>query len=183
MAPSHTQALKSQYPWTSTPLIASAPMRLISTAPLAVAVSEAGGLGFLGVGTDVSTFSSLLAEASSTLESSPIPNTPSDVLPTGVGFICWGAKLATAISVTRSARLKPAAAWLFAPQDTKDLVSWAEGLRKASNGRTRIWIQVGTVAMALEVAKSCRPDVLVIQGADAGGHGVGLTKSGCLMTS
>lgn len=49
---SHTQTLQSDYPWTATPLIASAPMRLISTAALALEVSRAGGLGFLGVGTD-----------------------------------------------------------------------------------------------------------------------------------
>jgi nitronate monooxygenase len=31
--------------------------------------------------------------------------------------------------------------------------------------------------MALDVAKSCKPDVLVIQGADAGGHGLVLSSS------
>lgn len=39
-------------------------------------------------------------------------------------------------------------------------------------GKTKIWVQIGTVGDALKVAKLCRPDVLVVQGADAGGHGL-----------
>jgi len=35
-----------------------------------------------------------------------------------------------------------------------------------------IWVQVGTVSDAVYVAQSCRPDVLVIQGTDAGAHGL-----------
>lgn len=38
------QRLKNDYPWTQTPLVASAPMRLISLAEMAVAVSKAGNL-------------------------------------------------------------------------------------------------------------------------------------------
>ncbi|KAE9366157.1 NPD-domain-containing protein [Stipitochalara longipes BDJ] len=174
---SHTLALKSHYPWTSSPLISSAPMRLIATSPLAVAVSRAGGLGFLGIGTDASTFSSLLNESIAAVQTSPIPNTPRDILPIGVGFICWGADLSMALSVIRTATLKPVAAWLFAPQKSNDLVAWTEGIRKASNGKTKIWIQVSTVAMALFVAKACKPDVLVIQGSDAGGHGLAQSSS------
>ena len=41
-----------------------------------------------------------------------------------------------------------------------------------SKGKTKIWIQIGTVKDAIEVARSCHPDVLVVQGADAGGHGL-----------
>jgi nitronate monooxygenase len=112
-------------------------MRLIATSPLAVAVSKAGGLGFLGLETDVSTFPSLFSETSTALPSSPIAKTPPHVLPIGVGFICWGADLSTALSVIQSAPLKPAAAWLFAPQDPKGLITWTEGIRKASNGETK----------------------------------------------
>ena len=42
--------LRSDYPWTATPLIASAPMAKVSKPPLAVAVSKAGGLGFIAAG-------------------------------------------------------------------------------------------------------------------------------------
>lgn len=155
-------------------------MRLIATCPLANAVTRAGGIGFLGAGTDVSTLSAMLKEATTSFQTSPLPETPDGILPIGVGFICWGADLSVTLSVIEAAPLKPAAAWLFAPQSLKELLSWAEGIRKASNGKTKIWIQVGTVNSALEVAKSCKPDVLVIQGTDAGGHG--LVQSSSIIT-
>lgn len=155
-------------------------MRLIATCPLANAVTRAGGLGFLGAGTDVSTLSDMLKEATFSFQTSPLPKTPDGILPIGVGFICWGADLSVTLSVIEAASLKPAAAWLFAPQDPRELLSWTERIRKASNGLTKIWIQVGTVASGSEVAKSCKPDVLVIQGADAGGHG--LVQSSSIIT-
>ncbi|KAH6711229.1 hypothetical protein BKA61DRAFT_613325 [Leptodontidium sp. MPI-SDFR-AT-0119] len=172
MGSTHTEILKAQYPWARSPLIVSAPMRLISTCPLANAVTRAGGLGFLGAGTDVGTLSSLISEATESFQTSPLPKAPDGILPIGVGFICWGADLSVTLSIIEAAPLKPAAAWLFAPHTPKELLSWTEGIRKCSGGKTKIWIQVGTVASALEVAKSCKPDVLVIQGADAGGHGL-----------
>lgn len=177
MATVHSAELASQYPWSCYPLIVSAPMRLIATCPLALAVSRAGGLGFLGAGTDVSTLSSLLSEATAALETSPRSKSWGDTLPIGVGFICWGADLAAALAAIENAPLKPAAAWLFASKDKEELVKWTEGIRKASNGKTRIWIQIGTVAAALEAAEACSPDVLVIQGADAGGHGLAQSSS------
>jgi nitronate monooxygenase len=152
-------------------------MRLISQASLAVTVSHAGGLGFLGAGTDVSTLSFLLQTTKTFLQSSPIPKTPPGILPVGIGFICWGVELSTACQIIRDEPLKPAAVWLFAPKEQDDLIAWSEGIRKASNGKTKIWIQVGTVAMAVHAAKSCRADVLVIQGSDAGGHGLAQSSS------
>ncbi|PBP25129.1 2-nitropropane dioxygenase [Diplocarpon rosae] len=177
MATSYYKTLRSHYSWVKTPLIVSAPMRLIATSPLALAVSRAGGLGFLGAGTDVSTLSSQLTEATSSLEMSPFAGTPNNVLPIGVGFICWGADLLTTLSVFENAHLKPAAAWLFAPRDNAELVEWTGGIRKASDEKTKIWIQVGTVSSALEAARTCKPDVLVIQGSDAGGHGLAQSSS------
>ena len=38
--------VKEHFPWIETPLVVSAPMRLISTAALAVEVSKAGMYGF-----------------------------------------------------------------------------------------------------------------------------------------
>ena len=60
----------------------------------------------------------------------------------------------------------PAAVWSFAPRENKDLVEWT----KMSKGKTKIWIQIGTVEDAVKIARSCHPDVLVIQCAHAGGH-------------
>lgn len=66
----------------------------------------------------------------------------------------------------------PAAVWLYAPKHNQDLGHWSREIRAASLGRTQIWVQVGTVTEAMEVMKVARPDVLVLQGADAGGHGL-----------
>lgn len=165
-------ALRRGYPWTSTPFIASAPMRLISGAPLALAVSRANGFGFLGIGTDASTLPAILESAKAALQCSPVPNTPSGILPIGIGFICWGADLNIAYKTIKEEPLKPSAVWLFAPKEQDDLIEWSERIRSASDGKTKIWIQVGTVAAALRSAQTCKPDVLVIQGADSGGHGL-----------
>lgn len=38
--------------------------------------------------------------------------------------------------------------------------------------RTKVWMQVGSVKDAVEIARACKPDVLIVQGTDAGGHGL-----------
>jgi len=149
-------------------------MRLISGPSLALAVSRAGGLGFIGAGagSDLSILPVILQEIASLISSSQIPNTPSGILPVGVGFLNWGADLELAIREFAKLPLKPAAAWLFAPKSTEDLVRWTARIRGVTQSKTKIWIQVGTAASALEVVRACKPDVLVVQGCDAGGHGL-----------
>lgn len=158
------------YPWTQSPLIISAPTRLIALAPLAFAVSKAGGLGFLAAGTDVTDLKEQLQAVSDLVAQSPFPGSSLDPLPIGVGFINWGVALETALEALREHI--PAAVWFFAPKENKDLVEWTRRVREMSKGKTKIWIQIGTVKDAIEVARSCHPDVLVVQGADAGGHGL-----------
>ena len=162
--------LNIAYPWTQSPLIVGAPMRLIALAPLAFAVSKAGGLGFLAAGTDVTDLKGQLQEVSDLLAQTPFPGSSLDPLPIGVGFINWGVTLETALEALREHI--PAAVWFFAPKENKDLVEWSRRVRETSKGKTKIWIQIGTVKDAIEVARSCHPDVLVVQGADAGGHGL-----------
>ena len=142
-------------------------MRLIALAPLAVAVSQAGGLGFIGAGSDLTDLANQLEHAKSLLFET---HTCSEVLPIGVGFINWGADYQLALNAL--ADNVPAVAWFFAPERNQDLVRWSTGVRNVTQGRTKIWIQIGTVAEAVEVANLCNPDVLVVQGADAGGHGL-----------
>ena len=173
------KALKSSYPWTTTPLIVGAPMRIISGPALAVAISSAGGLGFIGPGAQPTDLEPALLEAKAMLsESSLPPLSPSDVLPIGVGFQTWAGDLTIASSAIKTC--KPAAAWLFAPRHGQpELDTWTRALRAASP-QIQIWIQVASVADALAAAHSAAPpDVLVLQGADAGGHsltqGAGLT--------
>lgn len=69
-------------------------------------------------------------------------------------------------------KYRPAAAWFYAPYQISDLAEWADKTRQATCRVTKIWIQIGTVAEAVEAVETCRPDVLVVQGIDAGGHGL-----------
>ncbi len=66
----------------------------------------------------------------------------------------------------------PCAAWLFAPRGGQDdLDEWTVKLREASPG-IQIWTQIGTIQEGKDAAKGNHPpDVLVIQGSEAGGHG------------
>lgn len=165
-----TTTLNTAYPWTRSPLIANAPMRLIALAPLAFAVSQAGGFGWLAAGTDVTDLKKELQTVADQVAQNPVPGSSSDSLPIGVGFINWGVELETALEALREHI--PAAVWFFAPRKNEDLVEWTRNIREVSKGKTKIWIQIGTVVDAIEVARSCHPDVLVVQGADAGGHGL-----------
>lgn len=152
------------------PIIIGAPMRLISLAPLAVAVSKAGGIGFIGAGTDVHDLEAHLREVARLFTQAPIDVNLSSALPIGVGFINWGANLDEAVNAIE--KFKPAAVWFFAPHKNRDLVQWTQMMREATQGTTKIWIQVGSVRDGLEVATWCHPDVIVVQGSDAGGHGL-----------
>lgn len=142
-------------------------MRLIALADMAVEISKAGGIGFIGAGTDVSDLSTHLQNAQKLLKATSLPTTPT--LPIGVGFINWGADLSTSIPIIKE--YCPAAAWFFAPSSLSSLVEWAEKSRQASP-ETQIWVQIGSVKEALDVVKEVKPDVLIVQGTDAGGHGL-----------
>ena len=164
------KAMNLAYPWIRNPIIVSAPMRLIALAPLAVAVAKAGGFGFLAAGTDTSDLKAELERARNLLQKSPIKRVDPTILPIGVGFLNWGANLNTALEAIKMHT--PAAVWFFAPKRNEDLIDWTEKVRKMTGGRTKVWVQIGSVTDALHVAQACAPDVLVVQGADAGGHGL-----------
>ncbi|KAL1393813.1 putative 2-nitropropane dioxygenase precursor [Phyllosticta capitalensis] len=165
--------LKAAFPWIQTPLVVGAPMRLIATVPLTIEICRAGGIGFLGAGSDTSTLESDLRTIHAQFIERPPPNASSlatNTLPIGVGFLNWGANLEAAVSAV--SKFPPAAVWFFAPRSTNDLIVWTTKIREATAGRTQIWVQVGTVTNAVEVTRACRPEVLVVQGTDAGGHGL-----------
>lgn len=142
-------------------------MMKITMARLAVAGSKAGGFGFLAGGFDLSNLDADLAEAARLLEDADIP-APEGVLPIGLGFQNWGSDLKLATAAIK--KHPPAAVWFFAPRRLVDLLPWAKEIRAVTHGKTKVWVQVGSVGQALEVAKTTKPDVLVLQGIDAGGH-------------
>ncbi|KAJ5818771.1 hypothetical protein N7474_004362 [Penicillium riverlandense] len=147
-------------------------MRVMSGPVLATAVSRAGGLGFIGPGVRTQDTAADLAEASTLLQKAPVSSTLSSghpLLPVGVGFQLWSDDLD--IASTAIKKFKPCAAWLYAPRQNKELDIWSRRIRDASP-ETQIWIQIGTLDEAKSLLKATeRPDVVVVQGAESGGHG------------
>ncbi|GKZ84476.1 hypothetical protein AnigIFM56816_009809 [Aspergillus niger] len=167
--------IAADYPWVASPLIVSAPMAKVAMPKLAVAVSKAGGLGFIATGYHSDHLEDLLDEAEDLLREgqadTPVEseNGVPKSLPVGVGFITWSASLEKALP--SFSRYCPAAVWLFAPpKGFQDLIPWTTKIREATASRTKIWVQVGSVSDAVKVVNTIDPDVIVVQGLDAGGH-------------
>ncbi|KAJ5292053.1 hypothetical protein N7478_001304 [Penicillium angulare] len=150
-------------PWALAPVVINAPMSAVATKDLACAVTSAGGLGFIGFD-DPRHLNVQLEEAKSLLKNVTIP---SNVLPIGVGIIALNGPPSDFLPVF--ANHKPIAVWLSFGEAT-DFLRWSTSIRSVSPN-TKVWIQVGSVSAAVQAAKTCQPDVLVLQGSDAGGHG------------
>jgi len=89
-------------------------------------------------------------------------------MPLGVGLLPFVTDLDQALGIVSDFR--PAIVWIFVTHEFADFGIWATRIR-ATSPHSKIWVQVGTVSMAVEVAQICAPDALIIQGSDAGGHG------------
>ena len=153
----------------------------ITLPELAVSVSSAGGLGFVAAGFDVSNLEIKLQRAADLVKQDPklsgLADNSTITLPVGVGFINWGADIKASIAAIK--KYRPCAVWFFGAKDpsASDLIPWAQQARTVTSGLTRIWVQVGSLAEALSVAETIHPDVLVVQGSDAGGHGLARSAS------
>ena len=156
------------YPWTSSPPIANAAMGGYAGPALATAVSLAGGVGFIGSVDDMTKLDQQLDSARSTLQQEYLKVTDPSTRALGVGFLLFVAPLEDAVAVIE--RHRPAAIWLACPRQSSDLEVWSKAMRNASPS-SKIWIQTASVADALHVALTCSPDILIMQGSDAGGHG------------
>ncbi|PVH95759.1 inosine monophosphate dehydrogenase [Periconia macrospinosa] len=147
----------------------NAPMAGHAGPGLATAVTLSGGFGLIGCELSASGIRSQLQQASETLRASSNPTIAcAELLPVGIGLLPFALKLEEIAPVLEEA--KPAVAWIFAAEDVNRYSEWATAIRKVSPG-TKIWIQVGNVTTAVQIAKAASPDALCIQGADAGGHG------------
>ncbi|PKY01345.1 inosine monophosphate dehydrogenase [Aspergillus campestris IBT 28561] len=172
-------ALLSRYPWVSSPFIVSAPMRVMSGPALAVSVSQAGGLGFLGPRVKTEETLADLEEATSLVaKAAPQHGAwPANVLPVGVGFQLWSDD--SKIAAAAVEKFRPCAAWLYAPRDgQRGLDEWSRLVRRACP-ETQVWVQVGTLAEVKELLLRRgeeRPDVVrdlaVGRGGIADGRGV-----------
>ncbi|RAH68042.1 nitronate monooxygenase [Aspergillus aculeatinus CBS 121060] len=159
------------YPWVKSPLVVSAPMRVMAGPALAVSVSQAGGLGFLGPRVKTHEMLADLQDTSDRVKALQHKSwAESPVLPVGVGFQVWSDDPELAIAAVE--QYKPCAAWLYAPRDPqRDYDLWSRRIRTVS-AQTQIWIQIGTLAEARALLQGQElPDVIVVQGAEAGGHG------------
>lgn len=133
---------------------------------LAIAVHGSGGFGFIGAMTDVESLRSALEKTSRALFDEALPPR-GEVLPIGIGILVFyqDAKAEEILRVI--SEFRPAAVWLFAAHEGSDYERWSKIIREASS-ETKIWIQVSSVAAALEASNECKADVLVLQGSDAG---------------
>ncbi|GAB7358694.1 hypothetical protein MBLNU230_g3923t1 [Neophaeotheca triangularis] len=156
-------SLQEKLPWTTSPLIINAPMAFWATSPLATTVTLAGGLGLLGSAFDMRALDHELRLANSTLS-----RTPSGKLPLGVGLLPIFTTLPAALAVLEPHQ--PVVVWLFAAAELADYADWARRIRDMCPG-TLVFVQIGSVAAALEVVRLCQPDAVCLQGSDAGGHG------------
>ena len=138
-----TRALDLRYP------VLSAPMAFAGGGALAAAVSQAGGLGLIGGGYGDDTW---LAEQFALARGARV----------GVGFITWSLRKSPAL-LTEVLRHKPAAVML----SFGDPRPFADEIR-ATGARLICQCQdLGHVMDAVEVGA----DIIVAQGAEAGGHG------------
>lgn len=162
-----SDALKSYLPWTASPLIINAPMAGFAGGALASAVTLSGGLGLIGGLFNMDDLRAQLKIASEAFkQDSQLSSLKT--LPVGVGLLPFVVKIEDALPVIKDFR--PTVIWLFAAKELDDYAEWAKKVRSVSP-ETKIWIQVGSVAAALQVAKQTNTDALCLQGADAGGHG------------
>lgn len=134
----------------------------IAVAELAIAVTKAGGLGQIGAVNDLKDLEVQLQKVDAAL------SRHNGLLPIGLGLLTFAMDLEATLPFVE--KYKPAVVWLFAEHDFNDYAVWAERLRKVSS-ESQIWIQHGSVEGAVEIARRARPDVLSMQGSDAGGHG------------
>src|SRR4051812_774960 len=139
-----TELLGMQHP------ILLAPMDLIANAQLATAVSRAGGFGLIGGGYgDADWLAREMAAAGDAR--------------VGVGFITWSMARTPGLLELALERRPPAVMLSFG-----EVRPHAEAIRRAG---ARLICQVQTLEQARE-ALDAGADVLVAQGAEAGGHGV-----------
>jgi nitronate monooxygenase len=150
-------------------------MAVLAGPTLAATVSHAGGLGFIGPGAGTQDAISNLEEASQLFQKTQSSRFnmgkagSMSLLPVGIGFLLWRDDINVATSAIE--RFKPCAAWLYAPHQIEEFDNWFKRIRSASPD-TQIWIQIGTLLEAKRLMEiSDRPDVIVVQGSESGGHG------------
>lgn len=130
-------------------------------------------IGFLPCVFDIAPNSEHLSTLTTNLKESRsiLGLNPSDTLNLGISFLTGHGSITnfseTIIPII--AEYRPAAVWLFAPnEDVKPHGAIIQALKKLDHS-PRVFVQVGNVAAARAAVRD-GADVLVCQGIDAGGH-------------
>lgn len=123
-------------------------------ADLAIAVHQAGGLGFIGSDGNMANLTTELTKVEESIDRH------NDLLPIGVGVLSFAMKMPAVLDVIQ--RFRPSIVWLFAAKDINDYTDWAENVRRVSP-KSQVWVQIGSVEGALHIAKNVKPDVMCIQ--------------------
>lgn len=91
-----------------------------------------------------------------------------DSLPIGVGFLTFHSDDASGL-IPLIRRHRPMALWLFAPAHNQH-ASLVNAIKSAGDPwNLKVFVQIGSVHSAIEAVND-GADVIVVQGADAGGH-------------
>ncbi|KAF8899648.1 2-nitropropane dioxygenase [Gymnopilus junonius] len=153
--------------------IVAAPMAGASGGALAAQVTLAGGFGFLSAGYDsVDALKKELKVARNHLQINE-----QQTLPIGVGFLCWQLeKFPAKAEELLAAALEshPQAVWFSFGED---LGRWVNHIRKhdpnaGTKDAVKIFIQISTVKDLLLAINAWKVDAIVVQGNEAGGHGL-----------
>ncbi|KAF7188146.1 Nitronate monooxygenase [Pseudocercospora fuligena] len=168
----HFKMLKFTFPLLQHPSIVLAPMRHYSGPEAALVVTSAGGIGFMNPQMTKEALFKDLETTRELLKTDKYSNLKSadSKLPVGLGFLLWAVQLSDAIEAVE--KYRPAAVWLYGGHGgQKELDEWSTKLREA-NPAVKVWVMIGTLQEAKElVASPSPPDVIVVQGSEAGGHG------------
>ncbi|KJA25681.1 hypothetical protein HYPSUDRAFT_64408 [Hypholoma sublateritium FD-334 SS-4] len=141
---------------------------------LAAEVTLGGGFGFLSAGYDSP--DALRKEIH--LARELLHSTAGDTVPVGVGFLCWqlDAFPSQAIDLLSAALTSGVQAiWLSFGQDVGKWVAYVRDHdpRAGTKDAVKIFVQISTVTEARAALNEWRADVIVAQGNEAGGHGLG----------
>lgn len=134
----------------------------IAGADLAIAVSKAGGLGQIGAVDNLNDLEAQLSKVEQALARHD------GLLPIGLGLLSFVLESDNVMPILQ--KFNPTVVWLFLAHEVDDYALWTRKIRQASQ-KSQVWIQVGSVQGALAIAKNAKPDVICVQGLDAGGHG------------
>ncbi|KAH9839999.1 2-nitropropane dioxygenase [Rhodofomes roseus] len=144
--------------------IISAPMTDATSPALVAAVINAGGFGFLGTGR------SSAARVATDIDETRAAVAPAKQHLVGVGLVGWVLDMSEPTYVKTVLEKKVGAVLFAYGRNLGKYVAQVREYDAANEHKTLVFVTVNTVEEATRVAKEFKPDVLVVQGYEAGGR-------------